>query len=174
MKKLMSAAVALALVCGLSADDKAKPADKPTDGKTTLDGTYVIVSGERDGKAIPKEHFDGSAIKITGTTIVGTDKDKKEFYATTYTLDTSKTPWQIGMTTTAVKKDATDKDAKKDAEKGKDLKEGEKQSTTGIIKVDGDTVTLAYALPGGKPPTEFKTGDKQQMFVMKRGEKKDK
>lgn len=171
MKKLTSAALLFALVCGVSADDKAKP----TDSKPALDGTYVLVSGEREGKAIPKERLNDSTIKITDKTIVGTDKDKKEFYATTYTLDTSKTPWAISMTTTAVKKDATDKEAKKDAEKGKDLKEGEQQSTTGIIKVDGDTVTLVYALPGGKTPTEFKAGEKQQLFVMKReGAKKDK
>lgn len=170
MKNLTCVTLALALVCGLSADDK-----KPADGLPKLEGSYVLVSGEKEGRAIPKEHLDGSVIKITDKTIVGTDKDKKEFYATTYTLDTSKTPWAISMTTTAVKKDAADKDAKKDAEKGKDLKEGEKQSTTGIIKVDGDTVTLVYALPGGKTPTEFKAGEKQQMFVMKReGAKKDK
>jgi uncharacterized protein (TIGR03067 family) len=171
VKNLTTAAVLLALACGLPADDRAKPAD----GKAKLDGTYVLVSGEKEGQAIPKERLDGSMIKITDTTIVGTDKDKKEFYATTYTLDTSKTPWAISMTATAVKKDAADKDAKKDAETGKDLKGGEKQSAAGIIKVDGDTVTLVYALPGGKTPTEFKAGEKQQMFVLKReGEKKDK
>ena len=38
----------------------------------------------------------------------------------------------------------------------------------GLIKRDGNTVMLIYALPGGETPTEFKTKEKQQMFTMKR------
>ena len=37
----------------------------------------------------------------------------------------------------------------------------------GLIEKDGDTVRLIYALPDGQTPTEFKTGEKQLMFVMK-------
>ena len=47
----------------------------------------------------------------------------------------------------------------------------------GLVKREGDTVTLIYALPGGKPPTEFKTQERQNLFVLKRaigGGKSDK
>ena len=37
----------------------------------------------------------------------------------------------------------------------------------GLVKKEGDTVTLIYALPGGRPPTDFMTTEKQQMFVLK-------
>ena len=164
MKKLLTALAVFAAVCGLaSADDKTKPDDK-TKADVKLSGQYTIVSGEEEGKATPKERIDGSVVVFTETSIIGTDKAKKEFFSATYTLDTSKTPWQIFMTN-AGPADKKDKDDKKGAEK----------SSTGLIKVDGDTVTVIYALPGGKAPTDFKTGDKQHMYVMKRtAEKKDK
>ena len=52
-------------------------------------------------------------------------------------------------------------------------KDGETASTTGLIKKEGDTIVLIYALPGGKEPTEFKTkkGDKQQMFWLENKKK---
>ena len=37
----------------------------------------------------------------------------------------------------------------------------------GLIKKAGDTVHLIYALPTGEIPSEFKTREKQLMFVMK-------
>jgi hypothetical protein len=43
----------------------------------------------------------------------------------------------------------------------------EGMTATGLVKKEGDTITLIYALPGGAAPTEFKTKAKQQMFVMK-------
>jgi hypothetical protein len=41
----------------------------------------------------------------------------------------------------------------------------------GLIASEGETVKLIYALPGGKAPTEFKTAEKQQMFVLKKVKK---
>jgi uncharacterized protein (TIGR03067 family) len=123
----------------LAADDKAKP------GK--LDGTYTVVSGEHAGKAIPEDQIKGSVVTFTGDRIVGTDKDRKEFFAATFMVDTTATPMKIVMTSTAPKA-------------------GEKAA--GIIQVDGDTIKFAYNLPGGEPPTDFKTGEKQHMFVLKR------
>jgi hypothetical protein len=45
-------------------------------------------------------------------------------------------------------------------------KEGLK--ATGIVQVSGDQVTICYNLPGGEAPTEFKTKEKQQCFVLQR------
>lgn len=171
MKKLLATLVVFASVCGLaSADDKSKPDDKTKTGDAKLSGTYTIVSGEENGKAVPKDHIDGSIVVFTETSVIGTDKAKKEFFSATYTVDTSKTPWHIHMTN-AGPADKKDTDGKKGT--GDNKKDTEK-SSEGLIKVDGDTVTVIYALPGGKAPTEFKTADKQNMFVLKRKADKDK
>ncbi|HVK08745.1 MAG TPA: TIGR03067 domain-containing protein [Gemmataceae bacterium] len=139
MTRLLSLLTCLAVPAIIAADDKAKP--------TKLDGTYTVVSGEHGGKAIPEDQIKGSVVTFTGDRIVGTDKDKKEFFAATYMVDTTAKPMKIVMTSTAPKA-------------------GEKAA--GIIQVDGDTVKLAYNLPGGEAPTDFKTGEKQHMFVLKR------
>ncbi len=134
-------------VAGLAAG--AWAADPPADAKAIaapLEGGYTIVSGERDGKAIPEERIKGSVVRFTAAAITGTDKDKKEFFACTFTLDKDKSPWVIRMKSTAPK--AGDE-------------------AVGLIKIEGDTLTLIYALPGGDAPTEFKTKDKQHLFVLK-------
>ena len=115
------------------------------DRDAKLDGGYTLVSGERDGKAIPEERIKGAVVKFTGDRIVGTDKDKKEFFSSTYTIDKSKSPWAIKM------KSTTPKDSE----------------ASGVIKKDGDTITIAYNLPGGDPPTDFKTKKNQHLFVLK-------
>ena len=178
MNKLIGTLAVMGVVAGfVVAEDRKDGGTRPADDKaTSLVGTYTVVSGEKDGKPLPKEGFEGAVVKITDKTMVGTDKDKKEFYSASYTLDTSKTPWTITMTTTAHGTTAR-KDDKKDKEERKDGDKGEKPATetmnaSGLVKVDGDTLTIIYALPGGKAPTEFKTGEKQQMFVLKRMEAK--
>ncbi|HEX4608250.1 MAG TPA: hypothetical protein VH092_08600, partial [Urbifossiella sp.] len=81
------------------------PAD-PDAGKLTpakLDGGYTIVSGEEDGKAVPESDIKGSVVKFAGNRITGTNKDKKDFFAAAYTLDASKSPAVIRMTSTVPK-----------------------------------------------------------------------
>ncbi len=124
--------------------------DKPT--AKSLEGGYTLVSGEKDGKAIPEERIKGGTVRFTGDKITGTDKDKKEFFAATYTLDTAKKPWVIQMKSTSPKE----------------------AEATGLIKKEGDTITIIYALPGGEAPKEFKTGPKQHLFVLKNLNKSEK
>ena len=38
----------------------------------------------------------------------------------------------------------------------------------GLVEADQNTVRLIYALPNGQPPTSFKAGEQQQMFVMEK------
>jgi uncharacterized protein (TIGR03067 family) len=115
-----------------------------------LVGRYQIVSGEKDGQPIPNERIQGSTMRIATNAMTTFDKDEKEVYVATYELDTSTRPWRVAMT------------AKVTRGKGEDTK------TSGLIEKSGDTVKLVYALPGGKTPTEFKAGDKQQLFVLKK------
>ena len=138
MSKFLFCAAAVGLVLlgpAAARDDKAAP---------KLDGTYTIVAGEEHGKALPEDRVLGSVVTFAGGKITGTDKDKKEFFAASYTLDTSKSPTVIRMKSTAPKE----------------------AEATGLVKKERDTVTIIYALPGSPAPTEFNTTKGQQMFVL--------
>jgi uncharacterized protein (TIGR03067 family) len=121
-------------------------ADKDTLSPADLVGGYKIVSGEHEGKPEPKDRLKGDTALFTRDTITVTDASKKKAYVATYKLDSSKSPCRITMTSTFPR-------------------EGVAQ---GLIKKEGNTVTLIYALPGGAAPTDFKTKEKQNLFVMKR------
>ncbi len=125
-------------------------ADSAKDTAAKMEGKYMIVGGERDGKPIPKQEIAGSVVVISGNSIVGSDKDKKEFFACTFTLDTTSSPMKIAMTSTSPKT-------------------GDKAN--GIIKMNGDTIELCYALPGADTPTDFKTKEKQNCFILKKMDK---
>ena len=139
-------ALALVTFLGMAmAEDK-----KAEKVKSELDGTYTIVSGERAGKEIPADHFTGAIVMFEGDKVLGTDKDKKEFFASSFKIDTSATPHKIMMVSTTQNKG---------------------QKADGVIEVKGDTIRLAYALPGGETPTDFKTKGEQHYFVMKKVKK---
>lgn len=144
MKMLIAAGLFALSVAAVAVQPQARAEDEKK-GAASLEGGYTIVSGEHGGKAIPEEHIKGSIVKITADLIVGTDKDKKEFFSSSYTLDTSKKPWAITM-------------------KSKEPKEA---TALGLVKKEGDTVTIVYATPGGDTPTDFKTKEKQNLFVLK-------
>jgi len=156
---IATALFGLALALSATADpQKPDPPVLPEDktGPSALDGGYTIVSGERDGKAIPADEFKGAVVRFARGTVVGTDKDRKEFFAASYTLDTAKKPWKIDMKSIAPAKPDVSGDAPKDG-----------MTATGLVKKEGNVLTLIYALPGGEAPKEFKTKAKQQMFVLK-------
>jgi uncharacterized protein (TIGR03067 family) len=111
-------------------------------------GSYTIVAGEKDGEKIPDARLQGSSVRIAANTITTFDNDHKETYAASYTLDTSREPWRITMTSTRA------------PIKG--------EVAHGLIKQDGDTVRLIYAVRGGTPPADFTTEDKQLLFILKK------
>jgi uncharacterized protein (TIGR03067 family) len=146
MKTFAAFVAVLGLGLGTLAQGQEK--DKGEKKDKGIQGRFTVVGGEKHGEKVPPERVKGSILLFTKNSIVGTDKDKKEFFGSDYTLDTSKTPWRISMTSTAPKK-------------------GEKAE--GIIQWDGDTLKIAYALPGGETPKSFdKTKTKQHMFWLKR------
>ena len=118
----------------------------PDQPKADLTGEYRIVSGERNGASIDQTELTDTAIYITDKTIIAYDKERKEMFAATYTLETKQAPWQITMIST------------KSPDVGAVAK--------GLVEADQNKVKLIYALPNGQPPTEFKAGQQQQMFVM--------
>lgn len=147
----------------VAADDKGAKTEKSKAVKNDahapadLIGGYTIVSGEKFGEKEDEDRIKGTTVRFAEDGIVVLDKEKKEVYAQTYTIDSSSKPWKITMKSkiTPYTKDKADETVAK-----------------GLIEKDGDTVKLIYALPGGDMPTEFKTKEKQLMFVMKNEKKK--
>lgn len=111
----------------------------------SLVGDYYIVSGERDGAPIDPNERD-AAITIRDETITVYDKERNKTFAATYTLETNQTPWRITMIST------------KAPEIGVISK--------GLIEAEENRIKLIYALPNGPPPTDFKAGEQQQMFML--------
>lgn len=145
MRKLWvyGAVAALASAAMARADDKAMmTAEK-------LAGSYMVVSGEKYGGKGPKEDINDTKVTFTKDKVTIYDKGDKELYVQTYKLDPSQKPCVITMTSTFPEK-AVGSTAK------------------GLIMMEGETVKLIYALPDGEMPTDFKTKEKQLMFVMKR------
>jgi uncharacterized protein (TIGR03067 family) len=122
-----------------------RSSDQP---KADLTGEYRIVSGERNGAPIDQTELTDTAIYITDKTIIAYDKERKEMFAATYTLETKQDPWQITMVST------------KSPDVGAIAK--------GLVEANQNKVKLIYALPNGQPPTDFKSGQQQQMFVMEK------
>lgn len=120
-----------------------RSSDQP---KADLTGEYQIVSGERNGAPIDQGELTDTSVYINDKTIIAYDKDRKEMFAVTYTLETKQAPWHITMIST------------KAPEVGAVAK--------GLVEADQNKVKLIYSLPNGPPPTDFKAGEQQQMFVM--------
>jgi uncharacterized protein (TIGR03067 family) len=131
---------------------KSKISGEPAD----LLGGYTIVAGEKFGYKEPTERIEGTTVRIADDAIVVLDKDKKEVYAQTYKIDTKSNPWKITLKSKITPKNQG----------------SEEVEVKGLIKKEGDVVTIIYALPGGEMPTEFKTKEKQLLFVLKNERKK--
>ncbi len=153
MKAILSLASGLCALGLLTSTVRADDGPKPISGEPAkLLGGYTIVAGEKFGEKEPTERIEGTTVRIADDAIIVLDKDKKEVYAQTYKIDTTSKPWKITL-----KSKITPKNQSSD----------EEHVAKGLIKMEGDTVTLIYALPGGETPTEFKTKEKQLMFVLK-------
>lgn len=139
--KRLSFSVAFLLAVLPSCTGRASDTSKVAD----LTGEYRIVSGERNGVPIDPKELE-AVITIRDTTITAYDRDRKETFSATYTIETIRKPWQITMT--SIKAPATGVVAK------------------GLIETDQNQVKLIYALPKGETPTAFKADEQQQMFVL--------
>ena len=154
MLKVVSVPALLCLLTSLPAAQQDGSTTKAADKSTTpesLVGRYVITSGEKEGMKEPEERIKGTTVTFTKETVIVADKDKKEIYSASYTLDTTTTPSQITMT------------SRVEGSAGEVVR--------GLIQQDKDddkVIRLVYALPTGEVPKEFKTKEKQLMFVLKK------
>jgi uncharacterized protein (TIGR03067 family) len=130
----------------------ARAEEKKTDAARIL-GTWLIVSGEDSGKAVPPEKIKNSAVVIEKDTLHVRDGNNKKVWEVRYRLDPGKDPRAIDMT----------------------LEEGELKGklSKGIYDLQGDTLKLCYALPGEDRPVAFTTkpGSRHNSFLLKRSGK---
>jgi uncharacterized protein (TIGR03067 family) len=136
---------ALVIVAGLTVQTALFSAD-PTD-RPKLEGQHAIVAVERDGKPLDDATFNGATIRFTEDKLVGANKDGSEFLTADYTVNDAKKPCAINLKVTS------------GSNKGKEL--------PGLIERKDNQIRIVFALPGGQPPTEFKTGENQAMYTLK-------
>jgi uncharacterized protein (TIGR03067 family) len=145
---------ALLAVCALALGSTT---GRGEDKKVSIEGTYVIVGIEADGKALPDDLITKApegerTIKITADQLIANKGGKDD--PANYKLDTSKTPYQIDMTA---------------------KNKGKEEKMYGIFKVDGDKLTICMieADKADDRPKEFKTtsGGKAVIIVLQKKKK---
>ena len=162
MRELLTATVLAAAFALAIAADPQKPKSgveepPPVLGKNDkhdpVEGGYTVISGERDGQIIPPAELKDAVVRLTRGELIGIYKDLRHFLADTYTVDDTKNPWRIEMKSLI-------------PPGARHRNRWPNNTTHGLIKKEGGIVTLIYALPGGPVPTDFKTKQGQQMFVL--------
>jgi uncharacterized protein (TIGR03067 family) len=119
--------------------------DEPLTDKEQLQGTWMLTALERDGKAVPKAPLERLRLKITfnGNKVTFEYPDHTELG--TYQVDPTTEPKTIDVVT-------------------------ELDTSKGIYRLEGDTLTICGAPNGEERPTQFasKRGTRQTLFVLKR------
>jgi uncharacterized protein (TIGR03067 family) len=143
MRVFVSMAVMLLLV-GAETPDEAVKKDL-----AKLEGEWSMVSGEREGQAIPEMYLK-SGTRVFKDGVVTVKFGDMLLMTAKVTLDTSKLPKTIDY-------DVTD-----------GMFKGKKQ--LGIYEFDGETAKFCFANPGEARPTSFKTnaGSGQTSTVWKK------
>lgn len=122
-------------VGGLIAADAKEDAMKDLE---QMQGTWLLVSGERDGKKFTEEEVKQSRLVIKGTTYSIPKSDVGTSQKGAFTFDPSKNPKEIDSTTGS------------GPDKGK--------TWQGIYEIDDDTHKVCFAPPGKDRPKEFTSG----------------
>jgi len=100
-----------------------------------LQGTWEIVSFEKDGTAAPQDDIAGLTVIITGSSYKLINKDNVS--KGTFSVDASKEPKQMDVQ--------------------HQTESGDSQSLPSIYEVSGDTLRVCYNPEGGARPTSFST-----------------
>ncbi|WP_236623535.1 TIGR03067 domain-containing protein [Rhodopirellula baltica] len=134
-----------ASVVPVQADEHTQPMLK------RLAGVWEVEEGVNQGEEIPEKELEGTIMKIEKNMIVTYDREQREVYRALFTLDETKKPVHIDMTT--------------------EMKGMPPMKSFGIIKMEeGDEFEICYALPGADRPKEFKSpkGSKVMLFEAER------
>jgi uncharacterized protein (TIGR03067 family) len=146
MRAMMSL-VAVVFLIGADA-----PADAVKEEMALLDGEWAMVSGERDGQAVPEEFVKTGKRSVKDAETSITINDMVVMKAK-FTIDPSKKPKTIDYTVT----EGQAKGAK----------------VLGIYQLDGDTVKFCFGAPDKERPTDFtaKEGSGRTLSSWKRMKK---
>src|SRR5262249_46091243 len=109
--------------------------DAAADPLAPLQGTWEIVSFEKDGSAAPQDDIAGLTVMITGSEYKLINKDNVS--KGTFSVDASKEPKQMDVQ--------------------HQTESGDSQSLPSIYEVTGDTLRVCYNPEGGARPTSFTT-----------------
>lgn len=113
--------------------------------------------------------------QVTGWKQAGNDLDKEELAAARWSVKGDKYKFAMGENAEegTIKLDPSKKPATIDLTITEGADKGKQQP--GIYKIDGDTVTFALAVPGGKErPTDFtSTEDNNQILITMKRKKRD-
>ncbi len=101
-----------------------------------IEGNWTCASAVVDGKALPEATVQLLRLTLTRDRYT-TRKDSEVLFDSTYTTDVTKHPKQINMVGT------------EGALQGKEAH--------GIYRLDGDTLTICYTMPGKERPTTFES-----------------
>ena len=110
-----------------------------------LIGSWTCVSATIDGKPLAPDTSKDLRLTMTADRYK-TERGAQVLFDSSYKLDSSKTPPQIDMI-------GTEGDLK-----GK--------VAPGILKLDGDTLTMCYVMPGKERPTAFESQPNSGAFLV--------
>jgi len=146
-------------------------ADSPASGSTSLllQGRWEIVGGVNQGRELTPTELARTYVTVTTNTFVTFDANEQQRYRAVFTLDETKKPVEITMTSLSSDPTTEEKAVKQQTESPANA------VATGILKFDGEEKwILCYALPGADRPTEFKStaGSMTMLFVLERKSEK--
>jgi uncharacterized protein (TIGR03067 family) len=128
------------------------PGDEPVNAKKLV-GTWICASAVIDGKPLAEEAAGQLRLTLTPDRYK-TVRGERVLFDSTYKVDVTKSPAQIDMIGTEG-----------------DLKD---KAALGILKLDGEKLTMCYVMPGKQRPAEFDSQPQSGAFlvVWKRAESK--
>jgi len=116
-------------------------------------GTYVYESGKNGTMEVAKDRLDGQSVNITKDTISLIDPDGKEAFVIKY----------------RIKPGGKEDRCELEMEIAKSmLDEAVGSKAGGLMKKDGETVTLIYNVEDEAIPKDFDPKEGQHLFVLKR------
>ena len=130
---------------GRGHDKKDDPSRKDLD---KIQGRWDYVSVKRNGKEFTADQLKGRYSEYKGDKFT-VSQDGKAVQTSTFKLDPAKTPGQIDLMNDGP---------------------GEQPTVKGIYKIEGDTLTICWAIPaaGKDRPTEFKPAAGLNLQVFKK------
>jgi uncharacterized protein (TIGR03067 family) len=145
----MNKVMACVIVCGISAAASAVGDDKKDTKPIDLNGTWKLIASTVDGKKVPADEIEKLKYSLIFKDGKYTEASTSGTESGTYKLDASKSPATIDFT------------IEDGPEKGK--------TQLGLLKLEGDVLTVAYAKPGSMDrPKGFDGTDALAVTSLKR------